>query len=591
MAWPDSFKEEVKRTADIAAYISDFVRLKKMGGSWKGLCPFHQEKTPSFNVRGDFFHCFGCGEGGDIFKFAMLHEKLTFPEAVEALARRFGVAVPARTAVDPDNEARERREREQVFAAMAAAAELFTKTLWSPGGTRAREYLEKRGFRKETLERIGAGAALESWDHLIQSLGKAFPMTVLQAAGLVVEKEGGGSFYDRFRNRAVFPILNESNRVVAFGARALDSSEPKYLNSPETLVYQKSRTLYGLSWARDEIRRRDQVVLMEGYLDVARAIECGIGEALATCGTALTTQHARFLKRFAGRVVLNFDQDAAGQKAARKSIEILLEEQVRVAVVELPEGHDPDSYLKAEGAEAYRKRLDAAPEAIEWLIRRGLEENDTQTPPGKAAFVRGILPALQKVPDRVERAAWVAQVASRGAVDAAATEAELRRVASAAATSAGPAAPATDPTPAATRPPATRVSRAERWLVALVLQPDTEGALEALRGLTSEELGRLATGEILRAVRDSLADGGAVNFEAVLAVLPSEGMQRFVRELAVDPPPLGDATPAGCVRELRLGPLKARMAEIQKSLASASGEALDRLLREKVELGQRLANL
>ena len=585
MALPDTFKEEVKRTADLAAYISDFVRLKKMGGSWKGLCPFHQEKTPSFNVRGDFFHCFGCGEGGDVFKFAMLHEKLSFPEAVEAVAKRFGVAIPVRTHVDASAEARERKERDQVFAVMEAAAELFRKTLWSAGGTRARDYLLKRGFAKDTLERIGTGAALDSWDHLIQNLGKSFPMTVLQAAGLVVEKEGGGSYYDRFRNRCVFPILNETGRVVAFGARSLDNAEPKYLNSPETIVYQKSRVLYGLSWARDDIRKRDQVVLMEGYLDVARAIECGIGEAVATCGTALTVQHARFLKRFAGRVVVNFDQDAAGQKAARRSIETLLEEAVRVVVVELPEGHDPDSFLKAEGSEAYRKRLDEAPDAIEWLIRRGLAENDLSTPRGKASFVRGILPALSKVPDAVERSAWVAQVASRGNLDAAATEVELRRVASAAA----PGGSELPPAPARPKGP-TRIPRAELWLTALVLQ-GVEGSSEALDDLTEDEMARLATGDILRAARGALAAGEPLNHEAVLRVLSSEELQRLVRELAVDPPPVGDATPSGCVRELRQGPLKARMAEIQKSLSSASGDTLDRLLREKTELGQRLANL
>ncbi len=584
MAFPENFKDEVKRTADLVAYISEFVRLKKVGASWKGLCPFHQEKTPSFNVRGEFFHCFGCGEGGDIFKFAMLHEKLSFPEAVEAVARRFGIQVPS-TYVDPKSETRERREREQVFAVMEAAAEHYRRTLWSAAGSRARDYLLGRGFGKETLERIGAGAARDSWDDLLTSLGRTFPLTALQAAGLVIEKEGGSSHYDRFRNRCIFPIANESGRVVAFGARSLDGSEPKYLNSPETIVYQKSRTLYGHSWARDEIRRRDQVVLMEGYLDVARALECGIGETVATCGTALTPQHARLLRRLAQRVVVNFDQDAAGRKAARRSIEALLDEGVRVVVVELPEGHDPDSFLKAEGAAAYRSRLDAAPEAIEWLIRCGLRENDVSTPPGKAAFVGGILPALARVSNAVERAAWVAQIARRGGVDTAATEVELRRVASAVA----PGGPATAPPAPAPRAPM-KISRAERWLLALMLQ-GADGSAEALDSLSEDEVGRLATAEVLQAAREALAAGSPINHEAVLRLLTSEGLARLVRELAVDPPAMGDATPQACVRELRQHPLKARMDEIQKRLPTASGETLDRLLREKTELGQRLANL
>ncbi|HLA78110.1 MAG TPA: DNA primase, partial [Vicinamibacteria bacterium] len=316
MAFPDSFVEEVRQAADIVRLVSEQVSLKKMGTSWKGLCPFHQEKTPSFNVRTEppLFHCFGCGAGGDVFKFVMLHERVAFPEAIELVARRFGVPVPERSSeMGPD-----RKEREELLALLDAAAQHFTRNLWSGPGARAREYLLGRGFEKETLERIRAGAAPDSWTDLLDTLRKRFPLPALLTAGLVLEKQGGGSHYDRFRNRAVFPILNEAGKVVAFGARSLDGSEPKYLNSPETPVYQKSRTLYGLSLAKDAIRREGHALLMEGYLDVARALQAGIGQAVATCGTALTQAHARLLRRFGDRVVVNFDQDDAGQKATRK---------------------------------------------------------------------------------------------------------------------------------------------------------------------------------------------------------------------------------------------------------------------------------
>src|SRR6266446_6337534 len=280
MAFPDGFVEEVRRAADIVRVISEHVPLKKMGTSWKGLCPFHQEKTPSFNVRSEpaVFHCFGCGEGGDVFKFVMLHERVGFPEAIETLARRFGVAIPesqGRSEVGAD-----RKEREETLALMEAAAQHFARTLWTAPGTSAREYR----------------------DDLLGALRGQFSPRALLAAGLVLERQGKEGHYDRFRNRAVFPILGESGKVVAFGARSLDGSEPKYLNSPETAVYQKSRTLYGLSWAKDAVRREGRIVLVEGYLDVARAIESGVAEVAATCGTALTTNHARLLRRFTENV-------------------------------------------------------------------------------------------------------------------------------------------------------------------------------------------------------------------------------------------------------------------------------------------------
>src|SRR6185436_18563438 len=240
-------------------------------------------------------------------------------------------------------------------------AQHFAHNFWTAPGTRAREYLLGRGFKKETLERIRAGASPDSWDDLLGAMRKKFAPPLLLQAGLILERQDKSGHYDRFRNRAIFPILNEGGKVVAFGARALDGSEPKYLNSPETPVYQKGRTLYGLSWAKDAVRREGRIVLMEGYLDVARAIESGIEEAVATCGTALTPGHGRLLHRFAEKVALNFDQDDAGQKAARKSFDVLLEEGLRVSVVELPEGHDPDSFVKAAGGDAYRERLAEAP--------------------------------------------------------------------------------------------------------------------------------------------------------------------------------------------------------------------------------------
>ncbi len=580
MAFPESFVEEVRRAADVVRVISDHVALKKMGTSWKGLCPFHQEKTPSFNVRAEpaVFHCFGCGVGGDVFKFLMLHERLSFPEAVESLARRHGVPVPEnRFEAGPD-----RKEREEMLALMEAAAQHFSHTLWSAAGSRAREYLLGRGFKKETLEGIRAGAARDAWDDLLGALRGKFAPTALQAAGLALPRSDKSGYYDRFRNRAVFPILSESGKVVAFGARSLDGSEPKYLNSPETSVYQKSRTLYGLSWAKEAIRREGRVVLMEGYLDVAWAREGGVEEVVATCGTALTPGQARLLHRFSDRVVVNFDQDEAGQKAALKAFDALLEESLGVRVVELPEGHDPDTYLKAEGAQAYRERLAEAPDAVEWLVRRARAEHDTQTPSGKAAYLNAILPTLARLESAVERAAWLPRIAEAGGLDEAATRDELRRALSGRA--AVPVREVTGPVPRPTLVPA------EKLLLALLVR-GADGIDLALGAITEADVAGLQSAEVLRAAKTLYLRGETLTAAALEATLASEEARRMLTAIAVEGGPTDGVTPLDCVRELKSLPLKARMAEIQKTLKSASGPSLDALLREKNQIKRQITNL
>jgi DNA primase len=583
MAFPDSFLEEVRRSADIVRYISEHVALRKMGTSFKGLCPFHQEKTPSFNVRQEpaVFHCFGCGEGGDVFKFAMLHERVSFPEAIEMVARRFGVPVPETRAFDAGPE---RKLKEELLALVEAAAAHFTRNLWMAPGTRAREYLLGRGFKKETLERIRAGAAPDSWTNLFDALRPKHSVDLLKTAGLVREKEGRGSHYDWFRNRAIFPILGDTGKVIAFGGRALEATEgAKYMNSPESPIYQKSRTLYGFSWAKDAIRTGGQAVLMEGYLDVARCLEFGITEAVATCGTSLTAGHARLLRRFTDKVAVNFDQDAAGIKAARKSVEVLLEEGLKVHIVELPEGHDPDTFLKAEGADAYRQRLAEAPDFMEWLIRRASVENDLGSPAGKAEYLSALLPTLLRLENAVERSAWLSRVAERGGLDERAAREELRRAFTGAArpTAPPPAAPAAAPVRAEVA-----LVPAEKWLLTLALQ-GVEGVAGALGELDETDMAGLRSGALLRAARQLVAEGQAVTAEG-LAGVASEDDSRLLRELAVRPIPV-EAAPAECVAELKRRPLRARMAEIQKELPRAQGPAQEALLAEKLLLTRQMA--
>ena len=586
MAFPDSFVEEVRRTADVVRVISEQVVLKKMGNSWKGLCPFHNEKTPSFNVRAEppIFHCFGCGAGGDVFKFVMLHERVNFPEAVESLARRYGIAVPERGGeIGPD-----RKEREEVLALMEAAAQHFTRTLWTAPGTAARDYLQGRGFKKETLERIRAGAARESWDDLLNTFKHKFSAPVLLTAGLILERQDKSGHYDRFRGRAVFPILNEGGKVVAFGARCLDGSEPKYLNSPETPVYSKSRTLYGLSWAKDAIRKEGRIVLMEGYLDVARALEAGVETAVATCGTALTSFHGRLLRRFADKIVVNFDQDDAGQKAARKSLDVLVEEGLRVHVVELPAGHDPDSFVKEKGGSAYEQRLDSAPEAMEWMIRRAAALHETRTPAGKAAYLEALLPVLVKIDSAVERAAWLPRIAERGGLDEAAAREELRRALRGGrgpVGSVGGRAEEAAPVPGPVR--AASLIPAERLLLGLLLR-SAEGVDEALGELADAEIDGLHSAPVLRAARSLYLKNVAITSAALTEAVEEEALPLLTAVAMVDGPSDG-VSPLDCVKELKRILIRTRMAAVQRALKVAPAGEHEGLLTEKGELARRLA--
>ena len=587
MAFPEAFIEEVRRAADIVKVISDQVALKKMGTSWKGLCPFHEEKSPSFNVRQDpaVFHCFGCGEGGDVFKFLMLRERMSFPETLETLARRFGVPVPeGRFEPGPD-----RKEREALLTLTEAAAKHFEHALGTAPGKSAREYLLGRGFQAQTLERIRAGAAPDSWDSLLSALRNRYSETALQKAGLVLPRKSGDGHYDRFRNRAVFPILNESGKVVGFGARSLDGSEPKYLNSPESPVYQKGRVLYGLSWARDTIRDSGRVVLMEGYLDVARALEVGVLEAVATCGTALTASHARLLRRFAETIFLNFDQDVAGQRAAGRSLEVLLGEGLGVRVVELPEGHDPDSYLKAEGADAYRKRLEEAPEGMEWLMRQGERAHDLGSPQGKAGFLTALLPALTKIENAVERSAWLAQAVERGGLDPAAARDEMRRSMGGRGTGGAAVAEAARKAPP---PRAAALMPAERWLLALLVS-GADGVDEALGEIGEADLDGLRAAPLLRAAKGLWRRGDAVTMEALTSAVgdDDDDTRRLLSEIAIEGLPGEGISALECAREIQRRPLKARMAEIQKRLKGATGESLEALLTEKTRLVRQMAGL
>jgi len=421
---PDDTLREIESRADIVGLIGRYVELKPAGRNHKGLCPFHDEKTPSFNVSPDrgTFHCFGCETGGGIFKFLMLHENLTFPEAVRQIAAEVGVEIPETTGN------REQASRgEKIFAALKLAQECYRREFAGPRGEAGRSYLASRGLDQETIDAFGLGYVPEAWDTVESALRKArIPAEIGVEAGLLVARSSGGGHYDRLRDRVVFPIQDVRGRIIAFGGRALSKDDQaKYMNTSESPVFHKRRSFYGLPAALEQIRRAKRAIICEGYFD-AIALSCaGMGEALATCGTALTEDHSKELVRRTQQVSLLFDGDEPGQKAMERGLSVLLPQGLRVRAVTLPEGQDPDDFLNARGPEALRALVDAAPAALDLVIRRAMQAG-CATPDEKADVVRHVSALIALIVDNVERTEWARRLAVATGVDAQAVESTVR---------------------------------------------------------------------------------------------------------------------------------------------------------------------
>jgi DNA primase len=412
------FKDQLKSSVDIVKVIGECVRLKKSGASrYTGLCPFHTEKTPSFSVNAthQFYKCFGCGASGDVLKFVMEFEHVSFPEALRLLAERHGIPMPKRSEyADPET-----RLRGAVFQIQEIAQEAFREYLAAPAGAEARAYLEKRGVTPDVAAQFGLGYADRSGRWLLRLLERHdFTAEQLEHSGLLAKREDG-SFYDRFRHRLMFPIHSESGRVIGFGGRALDASDqPKYLNSADSPIYKKSAVLYNLHRAKESIRKRDRAVLVEGYMDAIGVWAAGVQEVVASCGTALTAQQVQMLRRHSDQMAVNFDPDAAGANAAERSIQLLLDEGMRVRIVELEDGLDPDEYCLQRGAEAYRAKLEQAQGYFYWLADRARARFDLHTAEGRVAGFQFLLPAIQRLPEKIERVAVANDVAGYLGVDA-----------------------------------------------------------------------------------------------------------------------------------------------------------------------------
>jgi DNA primase len=412
------FVEQLKSSVDIVRTIESYgVKLKRMGstGRYLGLCPFHTEKTPSFNVNTTMqrYKCFGCGVGGDVLNFVMELDRISFYEALKQLAETNAISMPKREFSDPDS-----KLRGALFEMHEIAASTFQANLKSQAGTEARNYLGRRGVTPEQIEEFGLGVSDPSGQQLVRRFEGRFPVETLEASGLVLKRHDSSGFFDRFRGRLMFPIHNESGKVIGFGGRALKSDEePKYLNSSDSPLYTKRNVLYNLHRAKSFIYKSAHSILVEGYMDVIGVYSAGFRNVVASCGTALTNTQVRALRRHSDRIVVNFDPDTAGATAAEKSIQMLLDEAMHVRVLELDGDLDPDEYVKEAGADAYRNRLEKAPAYFHWLADRARKKFDMRTVDGRLEGFKFVAPSIQRISDRLERFAVANDVADYLGVD------------------------------------------------------------------------------------------------------------------------------------------------------------------------------
>lgn len=419
---PDYVIDEIRARVDIVDVVSEYVHLQRSGRGFKGLCPFHAEKTPSFHVNRErqFFYCFGCQTGGDLFHFLMKIERATFAEVVEKLAERAGIELAA---ASPEEE-RRRRRQEAIFKVNRIAADFFVKALYSEEGKVARAYLKERGVSRETAQAFGLGYAPAGWSRLREYLAQCGVREELGvAAGLLARGKRG--LYDWLRDRVVFPIYDVRGRIVGFGGRILAGDGAKYVNTAESPVFSKRAHLYGLHTAKEE--KSGRLIVVEGYMDVVSLYQHGFRGCVASLGTAFTEEQARLLKRFADQVVLAYDGDAAGRKAIVRGLDILSGTGLDVRVLRLPEGHDPDSYVRSEGMQALQRLLEQSLPLVEYKLETALASWDVSSVEGRVAAVRATLPVLAEIESPVMLEGYLAQAAERIGVSQAALAEELER--------------------------------------------------------------------------------------------------------------------------------------------------------------------
>jgi len=588
MRFPQTFIEDLKRQADIVRIVQDFVTLKKAGANWVGRCPFHKETKPSFSVNPakEIFYCFGCQKGGSVFTFVMEIERVTFPEAIKIVAEKSGVALPKM--VDDGRFEAHKRESDQVIELNQWALAWWQDQLQGKAAGTVREYLKQRGIAEETSQAFKLGFAPDSWEALSTHLRqKGATQEQLEKSGLVVKKDEGGS-YDRFRGRLIFPVFDAQGKPIAFGGRTLDpEGEPKYLNSPETPAYTKGRHLYGLNLTRDEIRRQEFAILVEGYLDLIVPYQFGIRNVVASLGTALTPEQVKLVGRFARKVVVNYDGDRAGVQAAKRAIETILAEDIEVKVLVLPDNADPDDFIRKHGVSEYNRRRGEAQPHIQFVIDQAVRDRNLQNPADKAVAVEETLPFVRAVSGRIQKREYFDI-----AMDSLRVQKDQRRE-------------LWQQVRGGARTDATAVQRViTRRVQATVAEEKLLGLLVASDELRNIILPRLepsdyeglATSAIFQAIAALGKEDKEISFDSLSEATADNSMAaEFLPRLMMNEPAesfdesLADAN--SCLNALRLMKLDREIDELSAQIAEAdrtgADEERDRLAMKKLELSKQ----
>jgi len=598
MRFEESFIDELKQRADLVRIIEPYAPLKKKGANWMGCCPFHQEKTPSFSVNPakGFYKCFGCGKGGSAFNFLMEIEGLSFPEAIKKVAEVSGVPLPEPVDDKKFEHVKKKKEAEKKIADAVIELNQFALEFWENHlhenvGKQARDYLEKRGISDETRQIFRIGYAPDSWDALMSHLkSKGADEKLIEQSGLVSINEEKKRVYDRFRGRVMFPVLDVNGKAIAFGARILDKGEPKYLNSPETPAYIKGEHLYGLFQDKEDIRRKKFAILVEGYLDLIALYQAGVHNAVASLGTAFTPNQAKLLHKFARKIVVNYDGDSAGVKAARRAIETLLAEDFEIKVLVLPNGQDPDDFIRANDVEAYNIQRGNAFPYLQFVLENATRERNLALPKQKADAIEDVLPVISAVRNSIQKRESFDQAMNYLRVEDAVLKRDLWKT-----VKLGAHVDAGTIRKTVSRTMQARLTVAEQRLLEFIIH-DAELRGIILPQLEETDFEALATASVFRALLTIEQDGKQFTAEN-LENLVSDDLQ--VEEvlpllLMAEPPREPDeaidevlAEAEKCVFTLRGMAIANRILEISQELVNAEQtgdfELRDRLVREQIE--------
>ena len=570
MRYPQTFLDELKRQADIVRVVQDYVQLKKKGANWMACCPFHKEKTPSFSVSPakEIFYCFGCHKGGSVFNFVMEMERVSFPEAIKLVAEKSGVPLP-KLIEDSRFEAK-RHEADDVIQLNKWALEFWEQQLDSSSEAWiARDYLLGRDISPETRKTFRLGYAPDSWDALSTHLRqKGAAQEQIDRSGLVVKKEETGRTYDRFRGRLIFPVMDIQGKPIAFGGRTLKDEDAKYINSPETAAYVKGRNLFGLNLTRDEIRRAGFVVLVEGFLDLIVPYQLGVRNVVASLGTALTPDQARLVSRFARKVVVNYDGDNAGVQAAKKAIAILLAEDLEVKILVLPDGSDPDEFIRKSGVSEYQRQRGLAQPHIQFVIDQAVKDRKLSNPADKEAAIDEVLPYIRAVRSRIQKREYFDSAMDSLRISDAALRRELWHSIRL----------GTDRSarPSDTKPgrPAIKPTVAEERLLGFVFANDKLRS-DVLRMLQPEDYEDLVTAPLLRALLELEQEHRGSDFESLSEKLEDNPVLDLLPMLMMSESLHASNehyTPEQCVFTFRLMKLQNRIDQLRDDSLAAERE-------------------